>query len=905
MKKFIITLAVLATTNFAATVAYWRFEDGANGVESFTYLDLSGNGSTMTNYGATGTGDIPWGIVPQTVQANTLAAEYKDTASNAGDYLSTDGSQYIDTLDFTDWTIEATFKFHGNTNWGVHARPGIVCKEGNNASYPYLNLQLDENNKLRVVTSRSQPAERRIYGTTTLESGKWYSVAVTYEGSASGTDREAELYLKGEGDSSYNREGGTSGPWSGIGLQGDEPWTIGRGFRDGNGKGYFDGIIDEVKISNEILPQEQFLGAPVEPGVTPETIAYWRFEEGTAGWSNPDYRQDVYLDASPNENHLWVYEAELAPEYTADIPFEEVPQSGSTNTLALKFSLFDELYARWKSVNTNTFSSGWTVECMAKFDSYGYQVLVNKDGRPDITFGPSVFQLKFRDDTKKLELAFFDGSGTYRPCSSSVINTGIWYFIAAVCDGSTAKLYMKEKDDVLYTEVASVSGISGGALYQQDSFWSVGRGMYKGGIANWLDDGYIDEVRLTDGELPPMQFLGSVVPEPGFIIGILAFVFIVFRRKINPPLKGDLGGCFICLIFVFSAFSSFATTNIVWEPERTAAPNGGYPRMEELSDGSLMWAAARGGPVLFALRSYDGGSNWTDETIVGQTKPGHDFANSFPIQLPNSNILYACRNNTPLGGDNWIYRLPVYESTDMGKSWHYYSMIEEETTVWEHSFWEPFFLLIPDGTLHVYYADININGISMKMSYDNGLNWSNKISVCPAPNRDKSGGMPGVVRLNDGKLICVFESGEEADIPPPYNNPQVAIRAVVSTNDGYAWYSESPSAAPSAIVYYPRNSAPSANASAPYIARMSDGTLFVSFQTDEDVTSRPSGYSPLDHVSFKYVTSTDNGATWSTNPVHLMGSETDPALWNAIFISKDDTLYGISGRYLRIGREAP
>jgi len=168
----------------AATVAYWRFEDGTNGVENGTYLDTSGNGSTMTNYGGTGTSDVPWPIVPQTQDSNTLAASYvSGTNAFTGDYLSTDGSEYIDTFNFdgAGWTIEAVVKFNSNTNWGVHARPGIVCKEGNNVTYPFFNLQLDENNKIRVVTSRTSPSERRIYGTTTLEMGKWYALAVTYD----------------------------------------------------------------------------------------------------------------------------------------------------------------------------------------------------------------------------------------------------------------------------------------------------------------------------------------------------------------------------------------------------------------------------------------------------------------------------------------------------------------------------------------------------------------------------------------------------------------------------------------------------------------------------------------------------------------------------------------------------
>ena len=279
MKKtliFSMAVIMLCLSVNAATVAYWRFEDGTAGVVNGTYVDSSGNGSTMTVNGATGTADVPWAVVPQTAQANLLAADYVDGSNYfTGDYLTTDGSTYIDTFNFdtVGWTIEAIVKFNSNTNWGVHARPGVVCKEGDNVTYPFFNLQLDENNKIRVVTSRTSPAERRINGTTTIQFGTWYAIAVTYDRSAEGSDREAELYLKEVSAPSYNREGGTSGPWSGIDLNGDTPWTIGRGFRDNGPKGFVDGSIDEVRISDVVLAEGDFLGTIPEPSLVIGGIA--------------------------------------------------------------------------------------------------------------------------------------------------------------------------------------------------------------------------------------------------------------------------------------------------------------------------------------------------------------------------------------------------------------------------------------------------------------------------------------------------------------------------------------------------------------------------------------------------------------------------------------------------------
>jgi hypothetical protein len=46
----------------------------------------------------------------------------------------------------------------------------------------------------------------------------------------------------------------------------DASWTIGRGQYAGNPTDWFDGIIDEVRITNSVLAPSQFLFAPAGPG---------------------------------------------------------------------------------------------------------------------------------------------------------------------------------------------------------------------------------------------------------------------------------------------------------------------------------------------------------------------------------------------------------------------------------------------------------------------------------------------------------------------------------------------------------------------------------------------------------------------------------------------------------------
>ena len=89
------------------------------------------------------------------------------------------------------------------------------------------------------------------------------------------------LYIKEESDVLYDREAGTSGPWSGIDLNADTPWTIGSGMRSGVRRGYLDGIVDEVRISRKPLAPQDFLVSVIpEPGLFIiyylSFIIYWR-----------------------------------------------------------------------------------------------------------------------------------------------------------------------------------------------------------------------------------------------------------------------------------------------------------------------------------------------------------------------------------------------------------------------------------------------------------------------------------------------------------------------------------------------------------------------------------------------------------------------------------------------------
>ena len=106
------------------------------------------------------------------------------------------------------------------------------------------------------------------------------------------------------------------------------------------------------------------------------TIAYWRFEDGTAGTEHPGDQDDWYLDSSGNGNHLSSWWPEARPMATNGVPFATIPRIGA-NTLAVDFDNgtggtegADDLgtfgNGGGKMVESYNFVNGWTMEATFK-----------------------------------------------------------------------------------------------------------------------------------------------------------------------------------------------------------------------------------------------------------------------------------------------------------------------------------------------------------------------------------------------------------------------------------------------------------------------------------------------------------------------------------------------------------
>ncbi len=260
------------------------------------------------------------------------------------------------------------------------------------------------------------------------------------------------------------------------------------------------------------------------------TTAYWRHEEGAAGGLIAP-GADMVLDASGTGDHMQTFDpAFTSASYTSNV--SPLPlRSGLPNALSLDFGpggddpgKNDDNFADAKSINAEVFTA-MTVELAFNMDSVGpgqYQALVGKDGKP--TGGPAPpFKVLVRGDDfpdavpHQLFIEWFDGDGDLHFLTSrQSMNVGDWNHLAFTLSANNGQLWLASDTGpftLLDSKADDFAGPSGEVLINTTGNFTVGRGMFGGGITDW-SDALIDEVRISDTALPLNQFLFVAVPEP-------------------------------------------------------------------------------------------------------------------------------------------------------------------------------------------------------------------------------------------------------------------------------------------------------------------------------------------------------------------------------------------------------
>ena len=286
-----------------------------------------------------------------------------------------------------------------------------------------------------------------------------------------------------------------------------------------------------------------------------QTSAYWRHEEGTNGALIPA-GPDTVLDASGSGNHMQTFDPTFtSATYTSSV--SPVPlRSGLSNTRALDFGpggdedrfrggLDDDNFTDGKPIQTQVFTA-MTVEVAFSMGSVGpgqYQAVFGKDGKP--TDGPAPpFKVLIRGDDfpdavpHQIFVEWFDGDGDIHfLASGQSVTPGNWNHLAFTLSPTTAALWLAGETgsySMLDSKTDDFAGLAGEVMINTAGTYTMGRGMFGGGITDW-SDAFIDEVRVSSSVLASDQFLFNAVPEPASLTLLAAAAVCCAAKRRRAP----------------------------------------------------------------------------------------------------------------------------------------------------------------------------------------------------------------------------------------------------------------------------------------------------------------------------------------------------------------------------------
>ncbi|MEX2607198.1 MAG: PEP-CTERM sorting domain-containing protein [Kiritimatiellia bacterium] len=263
-KFLLLSVAMLTFTALQADViGYWRFENDSTVGEATTGPDLSATGTVTSNaIPGSGAGSDFFDPVPQTSSANNRMADFGARAGHLGVGTGTTG------LNATTFTVEALFNAGAGdssynnylvSSWddGGNDRSWAIGL-GRSSGSPPSGVT---NNELFLLWSGGGSSTNVIPTGLDITRGEDYYLGMSFDqSSTTWTYHLKNLTL----DSSL-----TTGTLAGSTLY--DPgaaglFQVGKISSDTGGNNRWDGLIDEVRFSNEVLPSGQLLVAIPEPG---------------------------------------------------------------------------------------------------------------------------------------------------------------------------------------------------------------------------------------------------------------------------------------------------------------------------------------------------------------------------------------------------------------------------------------------------------------------------------------------------------------------------------------------------------------------------------------------------------------------------------------------------------------
>ncbi len=521
MRKTVLWLsavAVCGTKLFGAeTVANWQFDDAVPTNQASTLV-------TETNAPALNgvAGGNAGGVLPIHEADRPGAAIYDSlmgslyNATNSGSLHFINGGLpgnadshnggVVSVLDnpllrATNLTVEAFIKVNRHVNY-----PLVIGKVRGGANTSW-NIDFDNTGKPRVridsgvaFTNGTPGWNQSWTASVSVEDGQWHHVAFTYMH----TNKAVKLYLDG-----VVRASGNS--YSNL-VYDTGALRIGQGA----GGRAFDGWIDEIRLTADVLLPDQFM--TVIP--TTSTRGYWPFEDGAAGVTADTLTNTFYAPLMHGTAGT-VNGATVKPAFSSEVPPCSTPRISdglggpivNLNAGSLLFvnaGLPDNPNSQSGSVVTVAGTAlpaqptNFTAEAFVRVNRHvGFPQLIGKTRSGGLAWSLALNNsgnLRARFDTQIPPV--MDGNNqTFE--SAAKIEDGRWHHVALTYDypTKTAKLY-KDYEKVYEATTTNPLWVDSGAI-------QIGAG-------DMAFDGWIDEVRLTGRVLEPAEFLYQVPKEGTF-----------------------------------------------------------------------------------------------------------------------------------------------------------------------------------------------------------------------------------------------------------------------------------------------------------------------------------------------------------------------------------------------------
>ena len=295
------------------------------------------------------------------------------------------------------------------------------------------------------------------------------------------------------------------------------------------------------------------------------------------------------------------------------------------------------------------------------------------------------------------------------------------------------------------------------------------------------------------------------------------------------------------LLSIFACFAACSLSaqaieglRIAWDrsSEVKIAQHGNYARVIRLDDNSFLAAFEHGGSACIAASADL--VNWSSPRPIVSSHHGKSGGLDWHVHVANPELcltregtLLLAVNYRPSGQAHYPFSIVICRSEDGGVSWSSPDVLYCAGQDFSNGCWEPSFLQLPDGRIHLYFAnegpyvDSEEQEISVMMSDDDGRSWTSAQTVSFRKNhRD---GMP-VAAVLGREIVLAIEDNADGKFKP-YTVRSSVDNAWAETIDGKSSFRKR-----ALVDHVDRH----VYMGAPYIVVLPSGESLLSYQTTED-----------------------------------------------------------------------